>query len=51
MKKPPFRGWRARNLRDNLTDTGRQLADARQELAALRPPEPAGGSLLTRPRR
>lgn len=31
---------RARNLRQNLTDTGRQLAAARQELATLRPPEP-----------
>ncbi|TBD12069.1 plasmid recombination protein [Rhizobium ruizarguesonis] len=31
---------RAKNLRDNLTDTGRQLAAARQELAVLRPPEP-----------
>lgn len=38
-------GWReaeerATNLRASLTDTGRQLAAARQELAALRPPEP-----------
>lgn len=41
---------RARNLRDNLTDTGRQLADARQEIAALRPREPVVGSALTRPR-
>lgn len=31
---------RAKTLRDNLTDTGRQLAAARQELGALRPPEP-----------
>ncbi|MBY3167386.1 plasmid recombination protein [Rhizobium laguerreae] len=31
---------RAKTLRDNLTDTGRQLAAARQELATLRPPEP-----------
>ncbi len=31
---------RARNLRASLTDTGRQLAAARQELATLRPPEP-----------
>lgn len=34
---------RARNLRENLTDTGRQLAEARQELATLRP-EPVLGS-------
>lgn len=32
---------RARNLRDSLVDTRRQLADARQELVALRPAEPA----------
>lgn len=31
---------RARNLRASLTDSGRQLAAARQELATLRPPEP-----------
>ncbi|OCJ65654.1 hypothetical protein A6U96_07500 [Agrobacterium tumefaciens] len=31
---------RAQNLRQNLTDTGRELAAARHELAALRPPEP-----------
>lgn len=31
---------RARNLRQNLTDTGRELAAARHELAALRPPDP-----------
>ncbi|MGH6763740.1 MAG: hypothetical protein ACRECW_19375 [Phyllobacterium sp.] len=31
---------RVKNLRDNLTDTGRELATARRELAALRPPEP-----------
>ncbi|MGH6761201.1 MAG: hypothetical protein ACRECW_06365 [Phyllobacterium sp.] len=31
---------RAKTLRDNLTDSGRQLAAARQELATLRPPEP-----------
>ena len=31
---------RARNLRENLTETGRELATARRELAALRPPEP-----------
>lgn len=31
---------RAKTLRDNLTETGRQLAAARQELATLRPPEP-----------
>ncbi|MXN44093.1 hypothetical protein GR138_02760 [Shinella kummerowiae] len=31
---------RARNLRQNLTDTGRELAAARHELAALRPLEP-----------
>lgn len=31
---------RAKNLRDNLTETGRELAAARRELAALRPPEP-----------
>lgn len=29
--------WRARNLRENLTETGRQLAETRQELTALRP--------------
>lgn len=34
---------RARNLRENLAETGRDLATARQELAALRPPEPASG--------
>jgi ribosomal protein L17 len=39
-------GWReaetrARNLRVSLTETGRDLATARRELAALRPPEPA----------
>ncbi|MCM2403430.1 plasmid recombination protein [Rhizobium sp. S153] len=28
---------RARNLRENLSETGRQLAEVRQELAALRP--------------
>lgn len=28
---------RARNLKENLTETGRQLAETRQELAALRP--------------
>ncbi|PYE29057.1 hypothetical protein C8J32_101920 [Rhizobium sp. PP-CC-3A-592] len=31
---------RAKTLRDSLTDTGRQLAAARQELATLRPSEP-----------
>lgn len=31
---------RARNLRQNLVEVGHQLAEARQELAALRPPEP-----------
>ena len=31
---------RARNLKENLTETGRELATARRELAALRPPEP-----------
>lgn len=31
---------RARGLRASLTDTGRALTAARQELAALRPPEP-----------
>lgn len=31
---------RAKNLRDNLAETGRDLATARRELAALRPPEP-----------
>jgi len=31
---------RARNLRENLTETGRELTEARRELAALRPPEP-----------
>ncbi|MBD8653653.1 hypothetical protein IFT66_21390 [Rhizobium sp. CFBP 13726] len=41
---------RARNLRDNLTDTGRQLAEAKQELAALRPRAPAAGSMPARPR-
>lgn len=41
---------RARHLRDNLGETGRQLADARQEIAALRPREPAAGSSLTGPR-
>lgn len=32
---------RAKNLRASLTETGRDLATARRELAALRPPEPA----------
>lgn len=31
---------RARNLRENLTETGRELTAARRELATLRPPEP-----------
>ncbi|WP_418137973.1 hypothetical protein [Agrobacterium sp. El2ro-1b] len=31
---------RAKSLRENLTETGRELATARRELAALRPPEP-----------
>ncbi|TDX76225.1 hypothetical protein EDE05_117107 [Neorhizobium sp. R1-B] len=31
---------RAKNLRQNLTETGRDLATARRELAAFRPPEP-----------
>ncbi len=31
---------RARNLKENLTETGRDLATARRELAALRPSEP-----------
>lgn len=35
---------RTRNLRENLTETGRDLATARRELAALRPPEPAPGN-------
>ncbi|MQW06360.1 hypothetical protein GHK45_22315 [Sinorhizobium meliloti] len=34
---------RAKNLRASLTETGRDLATARCELAALRPPEPAPG--------
>jgi len=34
---------RARNLKENLTETGRDLAKARHELAALRPSEPAPG--------
>ncbi len=34
---------RAKNLRENLTETGRQLAETRQELAALRPPEATPG--------
>lgn len=38
---------RARHWRENLADTGRQLAEARQELAALRPPEPVRGSAHT----
>ncbi|WP_312809286.1 plasmid recombination protein [Agrobacterium cavarae] len=37
---------RARNLRASLTETGRDLATARQELAAIRPPEPAPGMLV-----
>lgn len=41
---------RARNLRNNLTDAGRQLADARQELASLRPREAASEMVATRPR-
>lgn len=32
---------RARNLKENLTETGRDLAMARRELATLRTPEPA----------
>lgn len=35
---------RAKNLRASLTETGRDLATARRELAALRPPEPAPGN-------
>lgn len=31
---------RAKNLRENLAETGRELTTARRELAALRPPEP-----------
>lgn len=31
---------RAKNLRENLVETGRDLATVRRELAALRPPEP-----------
>lgn len=31
---------RAKNLRENLAETGRELATARRELATLRPPEP-----------
>lgn len=31
----------AKTLRENLAETGRELATARRELAALRPPEPA----------
>jgi len=42
---------RARNLRENLTETGRDLATARQELAALRPPEPAPDISTPVPRR
>jgi hypothetical protein len=34
---------RARNLRQNLTEVGHQLAETRQELAILRPPEPVPG--------
>ncbi|MFA7413652.1 MAG: hypothetical protein WC048_04135 [Rhizobium sp.] len=41
---------RARTLRDNLTDTGRQLADVRQELASLRPKYAAPGSAPSGPR-
>ncbi|MGV8938359.1 MAG: plasmid recombination protein [Allorhizobium sp.] len=41
---------RARTLRENLTDTGRQLVYARQELASLRPKYTAPGSVPTRPR-
>ncbi|WP_208250082.1 hypothetical protein WGT02_14835 [Rhizobium sp. T1470] len=40
---------RAKNLRDNLTDTGRQLAAARQELATLRPPEPERTPAISTP--
>lgn len=36
---------RVRNLRQNLTEVGHQLAEARQELAILRPPEPIPGSV------
>lgn len=35
---------RARNLRQNLVEVGHQLAEARQELAALRPPQPVPAS-------
>lgn len=31
---------RAKNLRENLAESGRELATARRELATLRPPEP-----------
>lgn len=42
---------RARNLRENLTETGRDLASARRELAALRPPERAPDISTPVPRR
>ena len=38
---------RAKNLRASLTETGRDLAVAKQELAALSPPEPVPGSVPT----
>lgn len=41
---------RARTLRENLTETGRQLAYAQEELASLRPNFAAPGSAPTRPR-
>lgn len=41
----------AKNLRASLTETGRDLATARRELAALRPPEPAPGISAPAPRR
>ncbi len=42
---------RARHLRENLTETGRDLASARRELAALRPPERAPDISTPVPRR
>lgn len=42
---------RVRNLRQNLSETGRQLVEAREEIAALRPLEPTPGRALAPVRR
>ncbi len=42
---------RSKNLRENLAETGRELATARRELAVLRLSEPARGISIPAPRR